>query len=145
MKTNTFYTVVILATCLLFSLSCANQYKGKILPAGNYPDVSCSGHHHVEYQLITMDYDCVVDKDADSIALSGNIQFNKDGYSDSWKISELIFTVYFLNSSRKVVAVDYIAIEPIDIMADKIQFKKLFAYNPEYKYVAYSYESRAKI
>ena len=142
---GTLYTGAILAICLLFFLSCANQYKGKILPADNYPDVSCSGSHHVEYNLIRMDYDCVVDKDAGSLTLSGTIQIPKDGYWDRWEISELMFIVYFLNSSRKVIAVDYIAIEPSEIVADKIKFKKLFAYDPQYKYVTYSYECWAKI
>jgi len=118
---------------------------GKILPPGNYQDVSCSGRHHVEYQLLKMDYDCAVDKDAGSITLSGFMQIPKDGYSDGWEISELMLIVYFLSSSRKVIAVDYIAIEPIEIVADKVQFNKQFEYNPEYKYVTYSYESRAKI
>ena len=143
MKSSSIFTKSLLLILMLFFQSCANQHLGKTLVPGNYPDVSKSGRHFLELEHLVMDYACVVSEDDQSITFEGNIQFLRKGFSGGWEVAEICFTVYFLDINRKIIAVDYITLWPKKIAADKIPFKKTFKYNKEYKYVTYSYESKA--
>jgi hypothetical protein len=131
---------VILASLLL---SCANPLIGKVLPEGNYPEISRDCRHHVVMKHIILDYDCLINDDDKTITFDGHAEMNENGFSDGWEVTELFFTVYFLDSERKVVSVGYISIWPNKEASEKIKFKKTFEYNPQYKYIGYSYKSKA--
>lgn len=117
---------------------------GKTLVDGDYPDVSQSGQHMVRLQHLDMNYDCLVDEKEESITFDGHVQFRQEGLSDGWYVSELVFTVYFLDSNRTVIGVEYMTLFPSNQSAGiGFPFKRKFKYNKDYKYVAYSYDVSA--
>ena len=144
---------VLIIFILFLAVACKNEWIGKTLPAGSYPQFSpgLRGHHTLPFEggKITLDYDWVINEEKNRIWLDGTFDINipefKYTIRSTFKDLTIVFKVFHLDQNYKIIGVDQIFIPfDNDSTAEDYKFKRNFLYKDEYKYVTYRIEASGR-